>query len=188
MRWMCAPLSRHGNARSAEMVSPPASTDRVIEAGSTPGSATCMRISSGSSTTSTGGSQEWAAWVKNWRCRRSARSSIDSASFHIQFEKSRDLTGVKWRRLSGVQARRKNYACNTEGYCERTCAAPSRRRGPRFSFLKHGPPPSRGRHFKPSDASDLHLAEKPVAKRRDRGTIGNDLGTYKVISGLRLDV
>src|SRR4030081_538535 len=52
--------------------------------------------------TSTGGSQACTCSPplarRNCRCRRSACSRSDSASVHIQLEKSRDLTGVKWRR------------------------------------------------------------------------------------------
>src|SRR5688500_14480950 len=63
---------------------------------------------------STGGSQVCADSVpatrKNCRCRRSACSRSESASPHIQLEKSRDLTGVTWRQCCGNQARRKFHA------------------------------------------------------------------------------
>src|SRR5687767_6670890 len=116
---MWVPSSRQGNARSAETVTPPGSTPMVIASAGTPGSAICMRISSPASITSTGGSHALTACVKNCRCRRSARSSIDRASCHIQAEKSRDLTGPMWRRRAAESRLAKNaplsagYTCNT---------------------------------------------------------------------------
>src|SRR6266852_4969499 len=98
MRCTCEVSSRQGNARSAEMVTPAASRLTAMASAGTPGSATCTCSASPASMMSTGGSQATAAWVKNWRCRRSARSSIDSASLHIQREKSREVIGVMWRR------------------------------------------------------------------------------------------
>ena len=58
----------------------------------------------------------WAC-VKNWRCRRWARSSMESASPHIQLEKSRDLTAVRWRRCArgsspfGIRGQGANSVC-----------------------------------------------------------------------------
>src|SRR5262249_52144195 len=101
-RWICEPVSRHGNGRSAETTTASGSSAVGKESGVNPGSATCTSRRSADSTTSTGGSQVWAdsasATRKNWRCRRSACSRSESASPHIQLEKSRDLTGGKWRR------------------------------------------------------------------------------------------
>src|SRR5262245_5345124 len=105
MRWMLAALSRQGNARSADTTTPPGSSRIVIDPGETPGSATCTSSSLWDSITSTGGSQELpdatSATRKNCRCRRSACSRSESASPHIQLEKSRDLTGGKLRRWLG---------------------------------------------------------------------------------------
>src|SRR3954468_9097119 len=100
MRWTLSVSPVHGNARAAEMVSPPGSTDRVIESAGTPGSATCTRRWSSVSVISTGGSHATVVCWKNWRCRRSARSSLDSGSPHTQLDNSRDLTGPMWRRSS----------------------------------------------------------------------------------------
>src|SRR6185369_4925441 len=101
-RWMRVPVSRHGNGRSAETTTASGSSATVIDSGETPGSAICTSRRSAASTTSTGGSHVWTdsapATRKNWRCRRSACSRSESASPHIQLEKSRDLTGGKWRR------------------------------------------------------------------------------------------
>src|SRR5687768_2117118 len=82
---------------------PAGSSATVMASAVTPGSATCTWSALSASTMSTGGSQETTSWVKNWRCRRCARSSIDRASPNIQLEKSRLLTAVRWRRYSGVQ-------------------------------------------------------------------------------------
>src|SRR6185436_12759388 len=85
------------------MVMPAGSSPMVIESALTPGRATWTWIWSSTSTMSTGGSQDTTSWVKNWRWRRCARSSIDRASPHIQLEKSRDLTAVRWRLYPVVQ-------------------------------------------------------------------------------------
>src|SRR5262245_43814749 len=77
---------------------PPGASATLIASAATPGSATWTCSASPASTTSTGGSQATTSCVKNCRCKRCARSRIESASPSIQEEKSRDLTAVRWRR------------------------------------------------------------------------------------------
>src|SRR2546422_4448007 len=117
MRCRYAPSSRQGKSRSADTVTPPGSTATPIASAVTPGSAICTRTSSLVSITSTGGSQACGcsapAARRNCRCRRSACSRSDSASVHIRLEKSRDLTGGKWRR----RKRLSSAAKNTPGSC-----------------------------------------------------------------------
>src|SRR6185436_8779905 len=79
----------------------------VIASDGTPGSATCTWMPSAVSMMSTGGSHATVACVKNCRCRRSARSSIDRASLHIQLETSRDFTGLRSGRNAPIQSPRK---------------------------------------------------------------------------------
>src|ERR1051325_1152576 len=95
MRAMLSASPWQGNGRAAETVTPPGSSATVIASDGTPGSAICTCTPSAVSMMSTGGSHATVACVKNCRCRRSARSSIDSASLHIQLEMSRDLTGPR---------------------------------------------------------------------------------------------
>src|ERR1700694_3264266 len=83
-----------------------------MAAAETPGRAICTRTSSPVSIMSTGGSQACTCSArlarKNCRWRRSACSRSASASVHIQLEKSRDLTGVKWRRRKPESSPAKN--------------------------------------------------------------------------------
>src|SRR5207247_1832390 len=112
MRCRYAPSSRQGKSRSADTVTPPGSTATPIASAETPGSATCTRTSSPASMTSTGSSQACGcsapAARRNCLCRRSACSRSDSASVHIRLEKSRDLTGGKWRRRKRLSSAARN--------------------------------------------------------------------------------
>src|SRR5713226_8408425 len=132
MRCRYAPPSRQGNARSADTVTPPGSTATLIASAETPGSAICTRTSSPVSMTSTGGSQACTCSAplarRNCRCRRSACSRSDSASVHIQLEKSRDLTGVKWRRRKRLSSAAKN---SPGSYIYRLVEQPLAKRGDR---------------------------------------------------------
>src|SRR5882672_11465485 len=132
MRCRHAPSSRQGKSRSADTVTPPGSTATRIASAETPGSATCTRTSSPVSMTSTGGSQACTCSAplarRNCRCRRSACSRSDSASVHIQLEKSRDLTGVKWRRRKRLSSAAKN---TPSSYIYRLIEQPLAKRGDR---------------------------------------------------------
>src|SRR5882672_6505476 len=160
MRWMLSVSPLQGNGRAAEIVRPAGSSATVIESAATPGSATCTCRCSAVSVMSAGGSHDAAAWWKNWRCRRSARSSIDRASLHIQLEISRDLTAARWRQKRPVQAR-----------CKK-----------RSKTRETGSDPCANRLFL------LGLLQQPLAERDHRGALGNDLRTYKVIGRLRLEL
>src|SRR5689334_12893541 len=166
MRWIFSVSPPHGNGRDAETLSPPGSSATVIESAGTPGSATCTSTASALSTMSAGGSHAEAVWWKNWRCRRSARSSIDRASLHIQVEISRDLTAARWRRNRLNQAR-----CKKRSEL-RTASVISRRKSGRFR--------NRG-----ASLFLTCLAEQPPAECHHRGPLRNDLRTYKVIGRLR---
>src|SRR3981189_3377248 len=152
MRCRYAPSSRQGKSRSADTVTPPGSTATLIASAETPGSAICTRTSSPVSMTRAGGSQACTCSAplarRNCRCRRSACSRSDSASVHIQLEKSRDLTGVKWRRRKRLSSAAKNSP----------------------------------------DSYIYRLVEQPLAKRRHRRALGDDLGAYQVIRRLRLQL
>src|SRR3981189_955343 len=132
MRCRYAPSSRQGNARSADTVPPPGSTATRIASAETPGSATCTRTSSPVSMTRAGGSQACTCSAplarRNRRCRRSACSRSDSASVHIRLEKSRDLTGVKWRRRKRLSSVAKN---RPGSYVYRLVEQPLAKRGHR---------------------------------------------------------
>src|SRR3954465_10145982 len=104
MRGIFSVSPRQGNARAADTVRPPGSSATVIAADGTPGNAMWTCTPSSVSMMSTGGSHATVACVKNCFCSRSARSSIDSASLHIQLEMSRDLTGPRSGRKAPNQS------------------------------------------------------------------------------------
>src|SRR4051812_3458020 len=111
---------------------------------------------------SIGGSHAVWRLVKNCRCRRSARSSIDKASPHIQLERSRDFTGVRWRRIGRNQDGCKN------GSRKAVSLATIRGAAERV-------PPS-------------ELLEEPAAKRRHRWPLGDDLGADEPVRAERLQL
>src|SRR5690606_20907772 len=90
-------LAATGIGRTPDTVMPPGSNATTSASDGTPGSATYTMTAEAVSMTSTGGSQCGASAGparSNWRCRRSACSSSDSASPQIQDEKSRDLMNL----------------------------------------------------------------------------------------------
>src|SRR5438445_6938439 len=81
-----------GKALTPETVMPHGSNPTTTAAAGTPGRATCTITAPSLSITSMGGSQHWASetWARtNCRCSRSACSSKDRASPHIQVDRSR---------------------------------------------------------------------------------------------------
>src|SRR5437879_4072349 len=81
-----------GKALMPETVMPHGSNPTTTAAAGTPGRATCTITAPSLSITSMGGSQHWASetWARtNCRCSRSACSSKDRASPHIQVDRSR---------------------------------------------------------------------------------------------------
>jgi hypothetical protein len=160
--------SRQGNGRSAETVSPAASSATVMAFAGTPGSAICTRRPSGDSAISTGGSHATVACWKNWRCRRSARSIIESASPHIHVEKSREVIGPYIASKSG-ESRAARFA---PLFPSNTRASPSVDR----AQLRLRGGGSRG------------LFEKPLPERGHRRPLGDDLRADEVVGRLGLEL